>query len=171
MALCSRNYQGVPTLGVIRPQLPSRIHCHSWSTLRKPQSMPVPSGKMGNGRTPCLVRKKYALSVVGRNHQLASTDDDFDHESFWLNLLKKSFWALKSLVIFLVQQPSQLKYIEWPSFQSTLKTATLTLLLVGLLIIALSSVDSALYYILALLSRRRAWFRPAVRHSCRYHVI
>ncbi|XP_071922328.1 uncharacterized protein [Coffea arabica] len=118
--------------------------------------MPVPSGKMGNGRTPCFVRNKYALSVVGRNHQLPSIDDDFDQEPFWSNVLKKSFWALKSLSIFLVEQPSQLKYIEWPSFQSTLKTATLTLLLVGLLIIALSSVDSALYYILALLSRRRA---------------
>ncbi|CDP14540.1 unnamed protein product [Coffea canephora] len=161
MALCSRwmpNYQGVicPTLGVIRPQLPSRIHCRSWSTFRNHQSMPVPSGKMGNGRTPCFVRNKYALSIVGRNHQLPSIDDDFDQEPFWSNVLKKSFWALKSLSRFLVEQPSQLKYIEWPSFQSTLKTATLTLLLVGLLIIALSSVDSALYYILALLSRRRA---------------
>nr|XP_027086292.1 uncharacterized protein LOC113708041 isoform X4 [Coffea arabica] len=137
-------------------QLPSRIHCRSWSRFRNHQSMPVPSGKMGNGRTPCFVRNKYALSVVGRNHQLPSIDDDFDQEPFWSNVLKKSFWALKSLSRFLVEQPSQLKYIEWPSFQSTLKTATLTLLLVGLLIIALSSVDSALYYILALLSRRRA---------------
>ncbi|XP_027086290.1 uncharacterized protein [Coffea arabica] len=137
-------------------KLPSRIHCRSWSRFRNHQSMPVPSGKMGNGRTPCFVRNKYALSVVGRNHQLPSIDDDFDQEPFWSNVLKKSFWALKSLSRFLVEQPSQLKYIEWPSFQSTLKTATLTLLLVGLLIIALSSVDSALYYILALLSRRRA---------------
>lgn len=124
MALCSRwmpNYQGVicPTLGVIRPQLPSRIHCRSWSTFRNHQSMPVPSGKMGNGRTPCFVRNKYALSVVGRNHQLPSIDDDFDQEPFWSNVLKKSFWALKSLSRFLVEQPSQLKYIEWPSFQST----------------------------------------------------
>ncbi|XP_071921160.1 uncharacterized protein [Coffea arabica] len=124
MALCSRwmpNYQGVicPTLGVIRPQLPSRIHCRSWSRFRNHQSMPVPSGKMGNGRTPCFVRNKYALSVVGRNHQLPSIDDDFDQEPFWSNVLKKSFWALKSLSRFLVEQPSQLKYIEWPSFQST----------------------------------------------------
>ncbi|XWS67704.1 hypothetical protein CRYUN_Cryun04dG0028800 [Craigia yunnanensis] len=47
-----------------------------------------------------------------------------------------------SLFAFLVEQPSQLKYIEWPSFQSTLKTAILTLVLVAGLIVALSSVDS-----------------------------
>ncbi|KAK4846697.1 hypothetical protein QYF36_020971 [Acer negundo] len=44
-------------------------------------------------------------------------------------------------ITFLVEQPSQLKYLEWPSFQSTLKTATLTLVLVALLIVALSSLS------------------------------
>ncbi|KAF3626079.1 putative lecithin-cholesterol acyltransferase-like 1-like [Capsicum annuum] len=62
--------------------------------------------------------------------------------------------AAKSILRFLVEQPSQLKYIEWPGFQSTLKTATLALVLVGLFIIALSSVDSALSYMLALFLRR-----------------
>ncbi|KAA8515645.1 hypothetical protein F0562_018744 [Nyssa sinensis] len=62
--------------------------------------------------------------------------------------------ALNSLFVFLVERPSQLKYIEWPNFQSTLKTASLTLVLVALLIVALSSVHSALSYLLALLLRR-----------------
>ncbi|KAF9623459.1 hypothetical protein IFM89_003043 [Coptis chinensis] len=64
--------------------------------------------------------------------------------------------GLKLLVVFLVEQPGQLKYIEWPSFQSTLKTATLTLVLVAMLIVALSSVDSALSFLLALLLRKSA---------------
>ncbi|KAG5558562.1 hypothetical protein RHGRI_008490 [Rhododendron griersonianum] len=67
---------------------------------------------------------------------------------------EKSSWALKSLFIFLLEQPSQLKYIEWPSFQSTLKTASLTLILMALLIVALASVDSALCYLLALFLRK-----------------
>ncbi|KAI8564785.1 hypothetical protein RHMOL_Rhmol03G0209300 [Rhododendron molle] len=62
--------------------------------------------------------------------------------------------ALKSLFIFLLEQPSQLKYIEWPSFQSTLKTASLTLILMAILIVALASVDSALCYLLALFLRK-----------------
>lgn len=33
--------------------------------------------------------------------------------------------ALKSLFIFLLEQPSQLKYIEWPSFQSTVSISQL----------------------------------------------
>lgn len=42
------------------------------------------------------------------------------------------------------EQPSQLKSLEWPSFHSTLKTATLTLVLVALLIVALSTADPVL---------------------------
>ncbi|CAI9112484.1 OLC1v1012941C1 [Oldenlandia corymbosa var. corymbosa] len=111
--------------------------------------------KILNEGIQCFLLRKYSLPV-GRNYHLQTSDDaDADQEPFWSFLLKKSFRLLKSLIVFLIEQPSQLKYIEWPSFQSTLKTATLTLLLVGLLIIALSSVDSALCYILALLSRRR----------------
>ncbi|KAI3445145.1 hypothetical protein Pfo_001810 [Paulownia fortunei] len=92
---------------------------------------------------------------AGRNYQL-NYNDDSHTEPFWLNLIKETIWATRSLLLFLVEQPSQLRYLEWPSFQSTLKTATLTLVLVALLIVALSSVDSALSYLLALLLRRKA---------------
>lgn len=90
----------------------------------------------------------------------------------------------------MAEQPSQLKFIEWPSFTTTvrcvvsatstnsfvclmflhtyftsffffyvlmgeqLKTATLSLFLVAVFIVALSSVDSALCYVLALILRK-----------------
>lgn len=96
---------------------------------------------------------RYVMSV-GRNHGQLSFDDDLYEEPFWLSLIKETLWGLKSLFVFLVEQPSQLKYIEWPGFGSTLKTATLTLVLVAALIVALASVDSALSFLLALILRR-----------------
>ncbi|KAL7094311.1 hypothetical protein ACP275_11G095000 [Erythranthe tilingii] len=92
---------------------------------------------------------------AGRNYQL-NQNDDFRTEPFWLNPIREAFWNTRSLLLFLVEQPGQLKYIEWPSFQSTLKTATLTLVLVAMLIVALSSLDSALSFLLAFLLRRKA---------------
>ncbi|XP_039039934.1 uncharacterized protein LOC120178043, partial [Hibiscus syriacus] len=83
-----------------------------------------------------------------------SFDDELPEEPFWLSLIRETIWGIRSLSAFLVEQPSQLKYIEWPSFVSTLKTAILTLVLVAGLIVALASVDSLLCYILALLLRR-----------------
>ncbi|RDX67317.1 hypothetical protein CR513_53821 [Mucuna pruriens] len=96
---------------------------------------------------------KFATSAARNDHHL-SYDDDSPQEPFLLTLIKDALWGLKSLFVFLVEQPSQLKYIEWPSFSSTLRTATLTLVLVALLIVALSSVDSALCYLLALALRK-----------------
>ncbi|KDP33291.1 hypothetical protein JCGZ_13078 [Jatropha curcas] len=100
-------------------------------------------------------RNKHVLSI-GRDDYQLNYNDDLPQEPFLLTLIKEAIWATKSLFLFLVEQPSQLKYIEWPSFQSTLKTATLTLVIVALLIVALSSVDSILCYLLALLLRRSA---------------
>lgn len=94
------------------------------------------------------------VTSVGRNHPELRFDDDIHKESYWSSLSKEALRALRALFEFLVEQPSQLKYIEWPSFQSTLKTATLTLILVALLIVALSSVDSCLSFLLALLLRK-----------------
>ncbi|XP_064998825.1 uncharacterized protein LOC135633372 [Musa acuminata AAA Group] len=82
--------------------------------------------------------------------------DGFDREPFWLSVVKGVAMCLKSLAVFLAEQPSQLKYIEWPGFQNTLRTSTLTLVLVALLIVALSSIDACLCYILALLLRKTA---------------
>ncbi|KAK0582669.1 hypothetical protein LWI29_028351 [Acer saccharum] len=100
-------------------------------------------------------REIKRMNSVGRDYQQLSIDDDSVHEeSFWLSLVKEAIWGLKFLFTFLAEQPSQLKYLEWPSFQSTLKTATLTLVLVAMLIVALSSIDSVLCFMLAFLLRK-----------------
>ncbi|EXB24034.1 hypothetical protein L484_006066 [Morus notabilis] len=91
---------------------------------------------------------------MGRDSYQSTFDDDLPQEPFPLTLVKEFIWGIRSLLAFLVEQPSQLKYIEWPGFSSTLRTATLTLVLVALLIVALSSIDSALSYLLAILLRR-----------------
>ncbi|CAN8276779.1 unnamed protein product [Cochlearia groenlandica] len=77
-----------------------------------------------------------------------------EEEPLWLSLVKDIVWSTRSLFSFMAEQPSQLKFIEWPSFINTLKTATLSLCLVAVFIVALSSVDSALCYILALVLRK-----------------
>ncbi|XP_073038881.1 uncharacterized protein [Primulina eburnea] len=111
---------------------------------------------------PCFFRTLLQRQH-GRTHILAarrdyqpSYDNDSNMEPFWVNPLREAIWGVRTLLGFLIEQPSQLRYIEWPSFQRTLKTATLTLVLVALLIVALASVDSALSYLLALLLRRKA---------------
>ncbi|XP_017701236.2 uncharacterized protein LOC103719258 [Phoenix dactylifera] len=101
------------------------------------------------------IHNNIHCATRGRNyHQGFVSENEFDHEPFWLSMIKDVGWSLKSLALFLAEQPSQLRYIEWPTFQSTLKTSCLTLVLVAFLIVALSTIDSALCYILALLLRR-----------------
>ncbi|XP_017229142.1 uncharacterized protein LOC108204291 isoform X2 [Daucus carota subsp. sativus] len=97
---------------------------------------------------------RYVQSV-GSNRLEFTYDDDVSKESHWSVKLKEFLRGLRLLLAFLAEQPGQLKYIEWPSFQSTLKTATLTLVIVALLIVALSSVDGGLGYLLALYLRRK----------------
>ncbi|KAJ4960914.1 hypothetical protein NE237_020824 [Protea cynaroides] len=58
------------------------------------------------------------LHPEGTSKNLA-TEDEFRSEPFWSSLIKEVFWALRSLLVFVFGQPGQLKYIEWPSFQST----------------------------------------------------
>ncbi|KAK3006545.1 hypothetical protein RJ639_017700 [Escallonia herrerae] len=136
----------------ILPRLLSRIEGH-------------PARRFGNSycirqsstvRLPSFLRTrtKY-IAFAGRNHRELRFDDEFPKEHFLLTPIKEAYRVLKSLLSFLAEQPSQLKFIEWPSFQSTLKTASLTLVLVALLIVALCSVDSALCYLLALLTRSK----------------
>ncbi|GMJ12686.1 hypothetical protein HRI_004937800 [Hibiscus trionum] len=102
-------------------------------------------------RKPCM--SNHVVSVRSNRHR-NSFDDELSEDPFWLSLIRETIWGIRSLSVFLVEQPSQLKYIEWPSFVSTLKTAILTLVLVAGLIVALASADSILCYILALLLRR-----------------
>ncbi|MED6109115.1 hypothetical protein PIB30_030665 [Stylosanthes scabra] len=94
------------------------------------------------------------VTHAASNDQHLRFDDDLVQEPFLITLIKETLWGLQSLFVFLVEQPSQLKYIEWPGFSNTLRTATLTLVLVALLIVALSTVDSVLGYVLVLLLRK-----------------
>ncbi|KAL3622637.1 hypothetical protein CASFOL_034048 [Castilleja foliolosa] len=147
------NFSGIKSqpIGSCQAKMPFRNHdnhetyrfckCHHSTSLFNLFSRKIP--------------KTTHIFSSGRNYEM-DYDDGAHTEPFWLSLIRESIWAARTLVAFLVEQPSQLKYIEWPSFQITLKTATLTLVLVAALIVALSSVDSALSFLLALLSRRKA---------------
>ncbi|KAF2302154.1 hypothetical protein GH714_033052 [Hevea brasiliensis] len=117
-------------------------------------SQRIPGGRIQY--IPAKLSSNKHVLFAGRNQYQLRYEDDLPQEPIFLTLIKEVIWGTKSLFSFLVEQPSQLKYIEWPSFQSTLKTATLTLVIVALLIVALSSVDSVLCYLLALLLRRTA---------------
>ncbi|XP_052192597.1 uncharacterized protein LOC127801454 isoform X2 [Diospyros lotus] len=143
--------------GLVHPKLPFQIWKCNRSTPRDSKAIPLVSNKIPRAKIhyslAACTSTKY-VSYAGRNHHNLSSGDDFLEEPFWLTLIKEAIWTLKSLFLFLLEQPSQLKYIEWPGFQSTLKTASLTLVLVALLIVALASVDSALCYLLALLIRK-----------------
>lgn len=145
------------------PKLPFKDGRHKSPRYNDYNAFQLPSTLIHGARIQCSHPKqqhfgvRYVVSVGRRNHhhQLSFDDDDnLSEEPFWLSWIKDAFWGLKSLFVFLAEQPSQLKYIEWPGFQSTLKTATLTLALVAVLIVALSTVDSALCYMLALILRR-----------------
>ncbi|KAJ0981234.1 hypothetical protein J5N97_009489 [Dioscorea zingiberensis] len=104
---------------------------------------------------PVYKHVRYAVNG-GNGYRSFTNKDQFNNEPFWVSLIRDVIWSVRYLVAFLAEQPSQLKYIEWPQFQSTLKTAALTLLLVAILIVALATIDSALCYMLALFLRRPA---------------
>lgn len=123
----------------------SEFHLGTALALRRTQNLQKLSFHGRSAPTPII--------HAGRNE--LGHSDGYRTESFWLSKIQEVIWATRSLFLFLAEQPSQLRYIEWPSFQSTLKTAMLTLVLVALLIVALSSVDSALSYILALVLKRK----------------
>ncbi|EPS64289.1 hypothetical protein M569_10496, partial [Genlisea aurea] len=97
----------------------------------------------------------YKVSSAERSPVL-NYSDDYNADPFWLSLIKECIWNARSLFQFLIEQPGQLKYIEWPTFDTTLRTAMLTLVLVASLVVALSSVDSALSYLLASFLRSKA---------------
>lgn len=131
---------------------------HKGTKINNYNAVSVTSSRILRAGIQCLPLRRvgttYAASV-GKDHHQLSFDDEIPQEPFLVSLFKETVWSLRSLFIFLLEQPSQLKYIEWPGFRSTLKTATLTLVLVALLIVALSSTDSALSYLLALILRRK----------------
>ncbi|CAA7020698.1 unnamed protein product [Microthlaspi erraticum] len=132
--------------------------------LARPQ-IPSHRNQRRNGFGPNFFRNSTLNGRVSYNYKhvglscTASVGNPSFHEELpedplWLSLVRDIVWSTRSLWSFMAEQPSQLKFIEWPSFTSTLKTATLSLCLVAVFIVALSSVDSALCYILALFLRK-----------------
>jgi len=123
---------------------------------RSPPLLKVAKRQPGGHRfAPASARKCAAVSDHGRQRATEyQFDDDDDDEPLWLAVFRDLAVGLKGLVAFLAEQPRQLKHLEWPSLRNTLKTATLTLVLVALFIVALSTIDAALCYVLALLLRK-----------------
>ncbi|CAL5064097.1 unnamed protein product [Urochloa decumbens] len=110
----------------------------------------------GHQFAPARLQKCVALSDHGRQELRASDYQFDDDEPLWLAVVRDLAVGLKGFVAFLAEQPRQLKHLEWPGIQNTLKMATLTLVLVAVFIVALSTVDAALCYVLAWLLRKSA---------------
>lgn len=60
------------------------------------------------------------IMVTRADGPYLSIDEDIDTDPFLLWLGKEFLRDFKSALLFLWEQSGQLKYIEWPSFQSTL---------------------------------------------------
>lgn len=104
---------------------------------------------------PNHVSTKFVTSASRNDHHLSY--DDLQEEPFLLTFIKDTLWYflnfnlsskltcimnncsydydylfffrdLKSLFVFLIEQPSQLKYIEWPSFSNTVCLISLLLI-------------------------------------------
>eukprot|EP00250_Pteridium_aquilinum_P007118 c16905_g1_i2 orf=217-699(+) len=71
-----------------------------------------------------------------------------------VEIIKSIFRDLQSGVMFLFEQPKELRYLEFPSLQSAGKMAIFTIAVVMVLIIFLATVDSGLSYIVASVFRR-----------------
>ncbi|OEL14145.1 hypothetical protein BAE44_0024837 [Dichanthelium oligosanthes] len=131
-----------------------------WSPLycrRTPPLLKVAKPQPGGHRfAHPRLQKCAAVSDHGRQELRASEYQFDDDEPLWLAVFRDLAVGLKGLVAFLSEQPRQLKHLEWPGVQNTLKTATLTLILVAVFIVALSTVDAALCYMLAWLLRKSA---------------
>lgn len=129
---------------------PAPLYCR-----RSPPLLKVAKRQPGGHRfAPASARKCAAVSDHGRQRATGTEYQIDDDEPLWLAVFRDLAVGLKGLVAFLAEQPRQLKHLEWPGLQNTLKTATLTLVLVALFIVALSTIDAALCYVLALLLRK-----------------
>ncbi|BBN14001.1 hypothetical protein MPTK1_6g08090 [Marchantia polymorpha subsp. ruderalis] len=71
------------------------------------------------------------------------------------------FWLINQLLSwtssagrFLLEQPGQLQFIEWPTVNTVVRMAVLTLIVVTCLIVLLATIDSTMSFVLASLLRR-----------------
>ncbi|RVW38487.1 hypothetical protein CK203_085268 [Vitis vinifera] len=145
-------------VGLIHPELPFRDRRCNGIGFKGCNAVGIACRKVPRGRIRYFHEERLGSKCVayaGRNRHELSFANDSPKEPFLLSSIKEAFWALKSLFEFLVDQPSQLKYIECQVSKARfLKTAILTLVLVAALIVALSSIDSALCFLLTMFLRR-----------------
>ncbi|KAG0543937.1 hypothetical protein BDA96_02G232000 [Sorghum bicolor] len=135
---------------------PSPLYCRRSPPLLKVAIAKTRPGPAVHQFAPASLRKCAAMSEHGRQEVLTNEYQLDDDEPLWLAVVRDLVVGLKGLVAFLAEQPRQLKHLEWPGFQHTMKTATLTLVLVAVFIVALSTIDAALCYMLAWLLRKSA---------------
>ncbi|KAK8951835.1 hypothetical protein KSP39_PZI004698 [Platanthera zijinensis] len=83
----------------------------------------------------------------GNHCQWFSPEDEFDQKPFWMTIVDDITRTLRSLALFLVEQPSQLKYIEWPSIENTVKRLTIPLCIMSFLIVFLYSIPLTLWFL------------------------
>ncbi|XP_011658604.1 uncharacterized protein LOC101211352 isoform X3 [Cucumis sativus] len=118
---------GTPHIGIIcLPQSKEPYHVLQYNTTRLNKSslfqrLHTRISKR-SGHHLYAGRMGFNHAALEQNYQQPSFNDELPPEPFFLSLIKETFWGLRSLLIFLVEQPSQLKYIEWPSFQSTVRS-------------------------------------------------
>ncbi|KAH7679855.1 hypothetical protein IHE45_06G085700 [Dioscorea alata] len=92
-----------------------------WKFSKKRQFMLEEASEKFSGNIfPAPKHLRYAANG-GNGYRNLTTKDQFNDEPFWLSLMRDVIWSVRYLVDFLVEQPSQLKYIEWPQFQTTIR--------------------------------------------------
>ncbi|XP_060213446.1 uncharacterized protein LOC132640723 isoform X5 [Lycium barbarum] len=111
-----------PKIDGVYPRLPSRTVSYRRSTLKSHDCVHPMFRKVPGRSITHLSLAGHAVkcaSFVDRNYQSSVNDDE---EPFLINSMKQAIWTAKSILLFLAEQPTQLKYIEWPGFQSTAKS-------------------------------------------------
>lgn len=96
-----------------------------------------------------------ALCVPLRKQQEAHVNEDtISAGNLFVEIIKSILRDLRDGVLFIVKQPKELQYLEFPSLQSAGKMAIFTVAVVMVLIVFLATVDSGLSFIVASVFRR-----------------
>ncbi|XP_031260256.1 uncharacterized protein LOC116118401 isoform X2 [Pistacia vera] len=108
---------------LLHPTRPNKLpyptgSCNSYRFIHHNAAQQISTGGIGYWVEKGLGHER--VNSVGRDYQhRLGYDGDIPEEPLLLTCIKEAIWALRSLFVLLVEQPSQLKYIEWPGFQNT----------------------------------------------------
>lgn len=81
-------------------------------------------------------------------------DEDVSPSNLFLDIIQSIFRDVRSGLMFLLEQPGELKYLEFPSLQSAGTMALFTIAVVMVLIVFLATVDSGFSSVVASVFRR-----------------